>query len=224
MNRLTDRGVFTCNFCHSIAPGAGTNGLIIPGQLLLMANGEPEPQSIKVPQLRGMYQKTGFENKKGKQLSGVGFTHDGVIDTLFNFLKTPNFTFGNDNEVRDLERFVLSIDTGTAPSVGVQLTANGANNASAFVRDRLTLLMSQADGKNCDLIAKGLLEGKQRGFFYIGNGMFQSDRAGEPPVSAQKLIQSAGKGAELTFTGTPVGVGRRFGIDRDMNGKLDGDE
>jgi hypothetical protein len=54
--------------------------------------------------------------------------------------------------------------------------------------------------------------------------MFQTDRAGDSRVSWQSLIESAGAGAELTFTGVPVGHGRRLGIDRDGDGNLDADE
>jgi hypothetical protein len=63
-----------------------------------------------------------------------------------------------------------------------------------------------------------------RGFTYVGGGMFQPDRQAEAQVSAGALVQAVGPGAELTFTGVPLGSGQRFGIDHDGNGTLDGDE
>ncbi len=225
VNDRTDRGALSCNFCHTTVPfGTGTNGLIIPGQVLLMANGRPEPQPMKIPQLRGIYQKTGYLREPGKQLSGYGFAHDGVFDTLFNFLKTVNFTFRNDQERRDVEAYVLALDTGIAPSVGFQVTVNDATKSATATTSNIMLLMSQAEKKNVELVIKGIFQTQTRGFFYIGGGMFQTDRNGEAPISWETLVQAVSKGNELTFTGVPIGNGRRIGIDHNDNGVLDGDE
>lgn len=215
-----DGGLVTCNACHSAFPGvrSGTNNLIIPGLLL------QESQDFKVPQLRGLYQKLGLQNSTGEQLSGFGFIHDGTIDTLLSFLRLPVFTFRSDNDRRDVEAFVLAFDSGLAPAVGLQVTINGDNKLSPAVAERIGLLMAQANTGNCDLVVKGIYAGAHRGFVYVGNGMFQSDRQGELLLSYQELVQAAGFGSELTFTGAPVGYGRRLGIDRNGDGKLDGNE
>ena len=215
-----DGGLLSCNACHSASPGfrSGTSNLIIPGLLL------QESQDFKVPQLRGLYQKLGLLNSTGEQLSGFGFIHDGSIDTLLDFLRLPVFTFRSDNDRRDVEAFVLAFDSGLAPAVGLQATINGDNKPSQAIAERINLLMSQANGGNCDLIVKGIYDGAHRGFVYVGNGMFQPDRQSESPLSFQVLVQAADSGSELTFTGTPVGYGRRLGIDRNGDGKLDGDE
>ncbi len=222
--RTTDRGVFTCNFCHTGNPGTGTNGLLIPGQVLLMPNGIPESQPIKVPQLRGLYERIGRDSSSKKQLASFGFSHDGAVDNLFAFFKTPNFTFSSDDEIRDLVQFVLSFDTGTAPAVGFQVTVDTDNKTSSTVTGSINLLMAQADKKNCELIVKGLYNGSARGFLYVGNGMFQPDRSDEALVPLQMLLQAANKGMELTFTGVPVGTGKRLGIDHNLDGKLDNDQ
>ena len=216
---LLDGGVLSCNQCHSAFPsfGPGTNRLVIPGALLR------ESQDFKVPQLRGAYQKLGMLNVSGQQRSGFGFIHDGSIDTLLDFLRVPVFTFRNDDDRRDVEAFVLAFDTGMAPSVGLQITFTGNSSRDATASDRLNLLMGQADAGNCDLIVKGLYRGEHRGFLYVGGGMFQPDRQNDSQVSWQTLMQSAGPGSELTFTGVPVGYGRRLGIDHNGDGKLDGD-
>jgi YVTN family beta-propeller protein len=214
-----DGGVLSCNQCHSAFPnfGPGTNRLVIPGALLR------ESQDFKVPQLRGAYQKLGMLSAGGQQRSGFGFIHDGSIDTLLDFLRVPVFTFRNDDDRRDVEAFVLAFDSGIAPSVGLQLTLTGDSSQGAAGSDQINLLMGQADAGNCDLIVKGVYRGEHRGFLYVGGGMFQPDRQNDSQVSWKTLMQSAGPGSELTFTGVPVGYGRRLGIDHNGDGKLDGD-
>jgi hypothetical protein len=134
------------------------------------------------------------------------------------------FTFRNDSDRRDVEAFVLAFDSGLAPAVGLQVTINGDNKLSPAVAERINLLISQADRGNCDLVVKGIFSGEHRGFVYVGNGMFQPDRRSDASLPAQALVQAAVSGSELTFTGAPVGYGRRLGIDRNGNGTLDGDE
>jgi YVTN family beta-propeller protein len=215
-----DAGLFTCNQCHTATPGfaTGTGGFLIPGFAL------QESQDFKVPQLRGEYQKTGFTRAAGEQLTGYGFIHDGSTDSLLNFLHAPVFTFQNENQRRDIEQFVLAFDSGIAPAVGLQMTVNADNKTSTAATDRINLLMAQAAAGNCDLIVRGLYNGASRGFLYAGNGVFQTDKQNEAPVSLGTLLQSAGVRSELTFTGVPVGAGRRNAVDQNENGALNGDE
>jgi hypothetical protein len=191
-----DANVLTCDNCHTSSGfGTGTNKIIIPGTLL------QEPQDFKVPQLRGMYQKVGMDRKASENVLGFGFIHDGSIDSLLDFLREPVFTFGSDDDRLDVAAFVMAFDSGLAPSVGLQVTINDANKTSSAVSDRINLLMSQADAGNCGLVVNGIYGGARRSFLYMGNGIFQSDRPGDSPVSWQTLVQAAGAGSELTFTG-----------------------
>ena len=217
-NSPIDGGLVSCNTCHSASPGfrPGTNDLIIPAVLL------GESQDFKVPQLRGLYQKIGMVNAAGKQVSGFGYIHDGSIDSVFDFLHAPVFTFRNDDDRRDVAAFVLAFDTGLAPSVGLQATI--AESGDSAAGDRARLLAAQADADNCDLVVKGIYHGERRGFLYVGNGMFQPDRQADAPIPLGTLIQAVHTGSELTFTGVPPGSGRRLGIDHNSDGKLDGDE
>ena len=225
-----DRGVAQCTSCHpgiglsGRASDTGTNRSIIPSILL------GESQDFKVPHLRALYQKTGLQNAPGEQITGYGFTHDGHFDTLNSFLHAPQFTFQTEQQRRDIEAFMMSFDTGTAPTVGLEVTVNAANKSSDEVLERVTLLMGQAhvnpftSASNCDLVVKGIINGQQRGFFYNNStDVFLPDRTGAPTMTAQQLIDAAGAGAELTFKGVPVGAGRRLGIDRNEDGILDGD-
>ncbi len=215
-----DAGIFTCNQCHTANPGlgTGTNGALIPAFAL------QESQDFKVPQLRGQYQKTGFTRGPGEQLTGYGFLHDGSTDSLLNFLHAPVFTFQSEIQRQDVEQFVLAFDSGIAPAVGLQTTVNADNKLSGAVTDRINLLMAQATAGNCDLIVRGLYNGSARGFLYTGNALFQTDKLGEPPVSLQMLLQAAGSRSELTFTGVPLGTGRRNALDQNGNGTLNNDE
>ena len=218
-NSLLDAGVFTCNTCHAATNfGPGTNGALVPAIAL------GESQDFKVPQLRGEYQKTGFFRAPGEQVTGYGFIHDGSTDTLFSFLHANVFIFQSDSQRRDVEQFVLAFDTGLAPAVGLQVTVDADNKTSTAVTTRISLLQAQATAENCDLVVRGLYNGTPRGFLFIGNELFQTDKQGEAPVSLQTLMQAAGTRAELTFMGVPLGAGRRNSIDRNENGILNRDE
>src|SRR6185312_11374145 len=145
-NRLFDGNAFNCNFCHTANNfGPGTNRALVPAFAI------DESQDMKVPQLRGMYQKTGFFRAPGEQITGYGFIHDGSTDTLFTFLHANPFVFQNDGQRRDIEQFLLAFDSGIAPAVGLQVTVDADNKASATVLDRINLLQSQAAVGNCDL-------------------------------------------------------------------------
>ena len=221
-NQAVD-GPLTCNGCHAgTSFGPGTNGQVIDHTAL------QEAQDMKVPQLRNLYKKTGFTNLPGvTNKRGFGFTHDGAIDNVFDFLHFSGFNFpGGDPQRRDVEAFLMTFDTGLAPSVGYQLTFDGANNADPTLRARLDSLRAQAESSpgNCDLIAKGRLAGQPRGWLYQGSDQWKSDKAADALRSTAQLLALAGRGGELTVSGVPRGSGLRMGIDRDRDSYLDGDE
>jgi YVTN family beta-propeller protein len=224
MNRTTD-AIFTCNNCHTAtAFGPGTNGQIINNQALA------ESQDMKVPQLRNMYKKTGFTDAPGAvNKRGFGFIHDGSVDNLFNFLQFPGFNFNQpntqtpDENRRDVEAFLLSYDTGIAPSVGFQITFHGANNNEAQAVARLDTLRAQWQAGHCEVVAKGRVAGRPRGWWYQGNDTWMSDRGGES-IQTTNLRALGGPGSEVTVLGVPPGLGRRMGVDRDRDSYLDFDE
>ncbi len=166
----------------------------------------------------------------GDQLSGFGFTHDGTVGTLFDFLKNPLFTFptgqAGDNMRRDIEAFLLQFDTGVGPAVGMQVTLGPANAGSPEALARAQFLAQQVDVSNCDLIVRGIYGGRPRGFLRQQSvpGVFQPDSLAEANVSLQQLIDAAAAGAELTFTGVGVHEGRRFALDSDGDNLHNDDE
>lgn len=221
MNTPVDAGL-RCVTCHALP--TGTNGQVINHQSLLSS------QDIKVPQLRNLYKKTGFRDSAGVvNKKGFGYTHNGSVDNLFDFLQFPRFDFGSDVAAanatrRDLEAYLLAFDTGLAPSVGAQITFDGSNGGDATLLARLDTLEVQAEALNCDLIAKGRTPYLARGFHYLGGGSWKSDVQNESAWPTSQLLALAQPGFELTITGVPPGSGTRMGVDRDRDGWLDGDE
>jgi YVTN family beta-propeller protein len=227
VNRLFG-GTINCSECHLIQNfQTGTDNKITPATPLV------ESQSVKVPQLRGIYQKVGLHrDQTSAQITGFGLAHDGTFDTLFNFMKAPQFNFASagdpftaDSWRRDMEQMILRLDTGTPPAVGLMATVDATNKSNSTITNRISLLMNQAGvaQNNCDLVVHGLYGGTPRSFLF-SNGMFLPDSLTEAPASLQTLIASVGTRAELTFLGVPKGEGRLRSIDVDNNGILNDDE
>ncbi len=214
----------TCNSCHSTNPGPGTNKLIVPASLL------QESQAMKVPQLRNIYQKVGFDNTPGAaSANGFGFTHDGNLPNIAAFLSQPVFQSFSTDSVRkaNLNAFLMCFDTGTAPAVGYSRSLRSANIADAAAVGDWSVLEQQATIGNINLIAKGSLGGQVRGLLYRpATNDYASDKSGVGPFTHQQLIGmlQAGPTDILTVMGVPPGSGTRMGIDRNLNGILDGDE
>jgi len=130
---------------------------------------------------------------------------------------------GSGHNRRNVEQFILSLDTGLAPIVGQQTTRTPTNGGASD--PRIDLLVARAKKGECDLIVKGNSGGAPRGWIRLSSGKFRSDRVLEGPVSETQLRSLvSGPGTELTFTCVPPGEGFRSGIDRDLDGFLDGDE
>jgi len=216
-DQKTVLGVESCGVCHELT--SGTNSSLVPASLL------QGPQDFKTPQLRGLYQKLGMENTPGEKLTAFGFTHDGTFDNLVAFLRNPLFTFRNDQDRRDVVAFLLSLHGHAPPSVGVQATVNAENKNSPEMTARLNLLTAQGSANFCELVVRGIYKGEHRSFILDRLTLkFDTDRAGEPRVSRQELLDAVGAGGELTFMGVLVGRGRRLSIDSDADGVLNGDE
>lgn len=224
-NKGIDLQFVKCADCHNAEEiGAGTNRTITPRNLLVNPN-----QSIKVPQIRNIYEKAGFSRQSQQNNLGFGFNHDGTIDGLENFFHIENFTGFAEGPIgeqqrRDMIAFVMSFSTDTHPGVGVQVTLDGTNDASPPIRQRLNTMRRLADDGVVGLIARGKFANQQRGFAYVGNGLFAPDRISDSQIDWNQLIAQAAIGAELTLTLVPLGMDTAIGIDRNQNGISDGDE
>jgi YVTN family beta-propeller protein len=212
---------FTCNTCHTANPGPGSNKTIIPDSII------QEPQSFKVPHLRNIYQKLGFNNGAGaNSAGGFGLLHDGSDPNISSFLSKPVFQSFATDSVRkaNLNAFLLCFDTGTAPAVGYARTITAANVDKTAVVSDWTLLEGQATAGNVDLVVKGTVNGQRMGLLYRpASNDYQTDRTGIGPFTRAQLRGSILAGDTLTPMGVPTGSGVRMGIDRNLDGVLDGD-
>ncbi len=239
-----------CDFCHVVDASRGLYGT--DGRSVV----EPEG-AFKVPHLRNAYQKVGMFGMPhvpspltgfgfnagdhvatGDQVRGVGFTHDGSVDTVFRFLQRQGFNrsagnpggfpveAGGDVLRRQVEAFVLAMDTDLAPIVGQQVSATATTFEDDTVIARIALMEARAAAGDCDLTVKGVHEGAARGWLYdAAAGAFRSDREAEPPVRESQLrAQAANVGETRTYTCVPPGSGERVALDRDDDGFRDRDE
>ncbi len=225
LNARIDGGLITCNQCHAVP--AGTNGQITPAVALQAA------QSMKIPQLRNLYEKTGFAKSSTNNNRGFAFTHDGSIDSLFNFLSLSVFNFPagatGQQQRRDIAAFLMSFSVDTHAGIGVQVTLDGTNNNDAAVLNLLNTMVGLADLGEVGLVVKGSQPdgvggpSLARGYAYQGGGVFQSDRAAQT-VDWNVLRSAAAPGHELTWTMVPLTSAARIGVDRDGDNFLDRDE
>jgi DNA-binding beta-propeller fold protein YncE len=211
--------LLTCNTCHALP--TGTARIIISGDAL------QESQDFKVPHLRNIYQKGNFNHNAGAvSIGGFGFVHDGIDDTLFRFLSRPVFgTFATNTTIKNnLEAFLHCFDTGTAPAVGYTRTISMANLSSPAVSNDWRLLEQQAVANNVDLIVKGTIAGQVRGLVYNrGAGTYRPDTTNLTAMTRAQLEARISAGDTLSVMGVPPGAGQRMGIDRNLDGVLDGD-
>ena len=149
---------FTCEGCHTLAPASGFFGT--DGQNSF----EELPQTMKIPQLRNLYERVGMygmannskdnagdNNHQGAQIRGFGFSNDASVDSLSRFFQAKVFNSasggrigfaGGDAQRRDVEAFMLAFDNDLAPVVGQQITLDSTN--AAVVGQRIDLLRARA--------------------------------------------------------------------------------
>jgi DNA-binding beta-propeller fold protein YncE len=216
-NAATGGGILACGPCHTLP--TGTNGATLDIGVVDVGN-----QGMKIPHLRNMYDKVGAYDVAGDQVSGFGFLHDGSDMSMEDFLNIGafNFTGSQETEVND---FQMVVDTGTKPVVGQQVSVVSGNQSDSAIIDRINLFIAQADAGNADLIVKGVVGAEARGAVYIGGGLFQTDKTGDPNLSASDIRTFAATiGQEQVFTAVPIGTGTRSGINRDGDSLLDGND
>jgi YVTN family beta-propeller protein len=251
-----DDPLLACATCHTLPSGLGADMEVVGANFepfpigplgerhhALVAVDGTKQVTMKVPQLRNLYDKVGFDLTQPVNRAGFGFMHDGAVDTLARFVEEPAFFPGSLQDVADLVAFLLSFSGSDLPAgkvevsksqppgspsqdthaaVGRQATIAGpiAPATQAFVDS----LVAMAAAGDVGLIVKGSVAGEARGFAYDpATGRFQSDRAAESWDPAQ-VVASAQPGGELTYTAVPSGTEVRAGIDRDSDGWFDRDE
>ena len=236
-------GPFNCNTCHNIHAAQGLFGT--RGE----NTAEGETQEFKVTQLRTVYDKVGMFGRTnggngdartlggprragiGPQVRGSGTQHDGVEAGPEDFLTKPQFQL-TAQELRQVVDFLYAFPTNLASVVGQQVTLRSDSGADAMAR--LTLFMQRAGAsfvlpgnqtvRECELVGKGVVSGQARGFlFQPATSNFLDDTGGTLTLANLATLART-PGQEITFTCVYPGGGRRIGIDRNLNGTLDGAE
>jgi hypothetical protein len=227
-NDAIDAGVISCNACHTLPTGT-TRGLFD-------GNAEGESQDFKIPHLRNMYEKVGFDvirpqlqsgngNNIGlnAQKRGFGFIHDGAV-SLTEFLNAPVFQTSAQTRL-DIFAFLMAFPTETFPCVGHQETITFANKNDAATSARIDMMIADAEVNQCDLVARGTLGNVAKGYVYNkSSNLMDPDSLAETAISDDALRTSVANGDVVTFTGVPNGAGRRMGVDRDRDTFLDREE
>jgi YVTN family beta-propeller protein len=186
----------TCNACHQADPGPGSNRQIVAFQ----------PQPLKNPELRNIYQKLLFTNAKPSSIDGFGMTHDGSVSTLPEFFTLAAFSLYSATDKIDMAAYMLSFDTGTAPAVGYTITLTKTTVTGLSGQAVWATLQSQAQAGNNDLIARGTIQQQVHGLLYqpLTNN-YLSD-TGAVYTQAQ-LINFILTGDTLSFMGVYPGTG-----------------
>ncbi len=220
---------FACNGCHVLDPANGYFGT--DGE----SSFENLPQTMKIPQLRNLYDKIGMfgapavpnvnaldNGSQGAQVRGTGFEHDGSVDTLFRFLQAVVFNdqsgavgFDNgDPQRRDVEQYLLAFDNDLAPIVGQQITLRADNAAAAG--PRIDLLIARAatpfaskilgtSAHECDLVARAVVGGKSVAYRMEPDKTFVSINGATTVSDATVRALAATAGQEVTYTCMPPG-------------------
>ncbi len=215
-----------CRTCHTLSPATGIFG----SSGLLSDNSQPGERNFKIPHFRDQYQKVGmfgfgFQTppERGPQVRGFGYNHNGAT--------SGNFAVADlglaPNVLAEIRAFLFAFPTEQAPIVGQQVTVNTTNISA--VRSRIDLLVARGLVTNptpeCDLIVKGVVDGRPAGFLMDQIQRFQPDLMSASEVTLDDLLAMLGtRASNLTFTCVPWGSGQRMGIDRDADLILDGDE
>ncbi len=186
----------TCNDCHTADPGPGSNRMITNCCL---------PQSLKVPDLRNIYQKLLYTRHTAQSIDGFGLEHDGTFSTASDLLALSFFKY-TAQEKTDIIAYLLCFDTGTAPAVGYTITLTAANVGNQQELTDWDTLQSQAAASSIDLTGRGTIQGKVHGLLYQpAQATYLSDaNISYTQAQLQAFIEA---GDTLSFEGVYPGTG-----------------
>ena len=180
-------------------------------------------QYRRPPTWRNFNERNGLWFQSGTgSIMGFGFQQDGSFDTTQNQSRDSNmmaFMYSVNGRfpyvAPGLNETNQSRDTHTA--VGTQLLFTSAVTGTQDAV--LTELVTLAEHSEIGLVAKAQVNGVMRGYAYVGDGIFQSDRRAEQDTLAQVRALP-----NVLFTAVPHGSAIRIGIDQDLDGVYDGDQ
>ncbi|MDQ8189243.1 cytochrome c peroxidase [Roseibacillus persicicus] len=219
-----------CIECHSL-PSGTSNNLDLPSTVSSF-------QALKDPPLRTLYQRQFFNAASGEtSITGFGMLSDGsgsakdfpiVHPYSLHILDEPSRPQAvRDQEKLDLTAFLLSFDTGTAPSVGAQVTFRKDAGFRVEELQELITLQNQTlgDFASSDLVLRGTFQGERRSFrFNPQSEKYESDSNSVIPQTFSELYEEMQSGDVLIATGVPLGSASRFSTDRNNNQIADREE
>jgi hypothetical protein len=206
-------GPLGCVDCHPAVHGAG-GGIFSPGLL-------QTTQAFESPQLRGLYKRIALSDRTGRTTSGFGLTHDGAFDSPIGM--ALGFTSHLYDGSGRIQEYLLEFPGDMAPSVGVAclLGAGGGPERATWSE-----LEGLADAGHCDLVMRGVLDGRRVGLLWDpARRAYATDQVSSPVLGRAHVeaLLDAGR-ASLLVTSVPSGTGSALAIDRDGDGRLDGSD
>jgi YVTN family beta-propeller protein len=206
----------TCTACHGHPSGVAAGATLRIAQVAALDIVQP----MKIPHLRNVYKKLDFNNMPGAEsLAGFGLEHEGSRAGIAQAHTGPRFERIQDNEtvISNLTAFLLCFDTGMPSAVGRDLTLTRENLTLSHVVNEWDTLEQQTRQRWIDLIAKTDFGG------LLYNGEYRSDAHADLIRSRAWVEDQISQGATVTLLGVPRGSGVRMGIDRNLDGLLDGE-
>jgi hypothetical protein len=222
-----------CNACHQMIPDQG-NELGHDGAAFT-TNGDAGisagaffAQLQLVTQMRGIHKKF-----IGDHYNGFGMIHDGreereendhPLQTFLNEFFPEPITGLTPEDQLDMIAAINAFPSNVMNVVGWQVLIEPP--VMAVSQTQLVVMVAQyvKTPSHCDMVAKGMVGGVQRGYWLIGveNGVrtFLSDTNEE--LSQAELLATLQPGDGLIFTAVPPESGKRIGVDQDSDGVLDG--
>ncbi|HND56367.1 MAG TPA: hypothetical protein PLV92_28310, partial [Pirellulaceae bacterium] len=156
---VLDTGALACSTCHTLQTGLGSDSRLVGvafQSFPVGPNGERHHAlvsrdgstnvTMKIPQIRNAYLKTGFDTTLTSNTSGFGYLHDGSVDTIASFVAEPVFNLTNDQQIADLVAFVLAFSGSELPYGGSLLEPPGtaSHDSHAAVGWQTTLVDSSS--------------------------------------------------------------------------------
>lgn len=231
INSLQTGGFLKCIDCHHIDREKGlfgSSGLVSSANIT---------QVFKIAHHRNLYQKVGMfgmspvgegiflgeRQHMGDQIKGFGFAHNGSVDTIPRFHSAAVFRDIEERQHRELEQFLLAMETNMMPIIGQQVTISKKTKNQGM--DIIKLFFKRMDAGDNEVIVKGIYEEKPFGAVRLPSGKFLLDDINQQPISEEALLDWTNvEGQELTFTAVPIGSGYRLGVDFDNNGILNSNQ
>ncbi len=249
---LTD-GSLQCASCHTLPTGMGANsvlrslgvriggmhrptGLLGENSLGIVSIDGSSNVSIKIPQLRNLYEKVGFDATQQESRAGFGFLHDGTVDSIARFVNLQTFDLNTVQDTADLVALMLAFSGSDLPAINLSIDdpAPISKDSHAAVgqqvklidsnNTRLDLLASIAAAGRIGLIADTATNNGRRGWTYDPESNLMLSDNSDAALTISELRADATETASQTWTAVPAEVAVRLGIDRDMNGTPNGEE